>query len=207
MDKQIKEFQKRFGEKRIPVAILKLFFSTELYAKALNHKIGRELCCDMFFHTSDLLKKMIDIDGEGELLQAQQHLDWSKEMLNSICDTVDTCKEKDLDIGNNFFSDEEWASLYQKLKNVDRYNEERKRIHNGQVFNAAFKTKLGGDISENVDYLIEGAYKGLYNNKVNVQDVYVLGMYRAIRAQWKARRTAYMKDYEHIRKIIYKEKR
>ena len=205
MDKQIETFKARYG-KRIPDNILKLFFEDELYAYALNHKIGRELVSDAFFHTSDLIKKIALLSDEGELLLEQQSLNDSKLLLSRICEVVKGCKDSNRDLSmRNAFSKEEWEVFYNRCQTVERYDKERQLLDNGRQFYAAHKTIMSKNIESFADSLIDLGVREIWKGEVTIASLYYSQFCRAIKALWYKRLVDYGKNLIRIKKIIYKE--
>jgi len=202
----VEEFKKRFG-KRIPDYILRLFFEDELYAYALSHKIGRELVCDAFFHTSDLIKKIALLSDREEIKIQHANLGLFKELLRSICNVVKTCEDTTDELNiRNAFSKEDWEVFYNKCNTVERYHEEKKRLDNGRVFYAAYKTRMSKEVEASLGEKIESGYKAIWEEKAASYEVsYLLQLCRAIKALWSKRLTDYGKNLERIQKMIYRE--
>jgi len=205
MDKQIETFKARFG-KRIPDNILKLFFEDELYAYALNHKIGRELVSDAFFHTSDLIKKIAGLDKQAELETEKKRLDTCKTILSDICTNIKNCKDSNGELNiRDAFKKEEWEVFYNRCQTVERYNKEKRRLDNGRQFYTACKTIMASEVEAGMDAVIENGYEAIWRGETCPIFLYKTSFHKKIKDSWWKRVEAYSKNLKEIKEIIYKE--
>lgn len=160
----------------------------------------------MFF----LLAKSIEdipnkAKGEGDLMLLLSDVEVLKKIARSICKIIIKHEKIKHEDGRDFFSMDQWKTLYSKVKGK-KFEEERGVIEKGRSFATAYNTPMGQEIEECMLRAIQTGYEQIDTGKIDMDGIYYMNIYRTLSIRWEEKILLYKKNIERIRTIIYKEK-
>lgn len=176
-----------------------------MYRTALKHKVGRELCYDIFYLLADTIEKVpSNVKSKEELGVLLSDIETLKEIARDVCRVIIRHEQTKHEDGKDFFTTEQWKELYDKCK-TEKFKVERGAIEKGRAFVTAYNTPMGKAIDALMLHAVQNGYEAISKGDIDMKGIYRININRTVSLRWEEKIQAYKKNIERVRKIIYKE--